>query len=171
MIKRLVVFSGLPGTGKSTLAEHAARCIGCPVFSKDVLEAALLRSGCERGPMTGFAAYELLATLAEAQFRLGQSAVLDSVATFERIRTAWRNLAQEYQATFQVVECVCSDLSLHQTRLATRQRGIPGWDEIGWEDVERVRINYAQWDDRRLVLDAANPLEHNLDVLRAYLSE
>ncbi|HEY3108146.1 MAG TPA: hypothetical protein VGL23_05305 [Chloroflexota bacterium] len=44
----LVVLSGVPGTGKSTVGEHAARLLGCPLFAKDVLEAALRRSGRRR---------------------------------------------------------------------------------------------------------------------------
>ena len=42
---KLIVFSGLPGTGKSALAEAVGRELGIPVFAKDWLEATLLR--CE----------------------------------------------------------------------------------------------------------------------------
>ena len=57
---KLIIFSGLPGTGKSTLAEAVARQLGIPVFAKDWLEAALIRS--ELKPMNeakslGFAGY------------------------------------------------------------------------------------------------------------------
>jgi len=41
----LVVFTGIPGTGKTTLAEQAARWLGAPLFSKDEIEATLWRSG------------------------------------------------------------------------------------------------------------------------------
>jgi predicted kinase len=78
--------AGLPGTGKSTLAEHAARVLRCPLFTKDRLETTLRRSGIEPENNSGWAAYELLTTLADEQLRLGQSAVLDSTATFERVR-------------------------------------------------------------------------------------
>jgi predicted kinase len=60
---KLIVFSGLPGTGKSSLAEAVAKDLGIPVFAKDWLEATLLRSGLvptvEDKPL-GFAGYELL---------------------------------------------------------------------------------------------------------------
>ena len=41
MIMKLIVFSGLPGTGKSTIAEAVGRELGIPVFAKDWVEGAL----------------------------------------------------------------------------------------------------------------------------------
>jgi predicted kinase len=165
----LVVFSGLPGTGKSTLAEHSARLLGCPYFAKDEIEAALRRAGVKAEQGSGWAAYELLGTLAEAQLRRGQSAVLDSVATFERFRVGWREIADRHGAVLRVVECVCSDEALHRRRLEGRQRGIPGWHELDWAEVERVRAGYEPWEQERLVLDAVRPLADNLKALEKYL--
>lgn len=36
---QFIVFTGLPGTGKSSLAEAVGRQLGIPVFAKDWLEA------------------------------------------------------------------------------------------------------------------------------------
>src|SRR5690242_8009883 len=97
---KLIVFAGLPGAGKSRLAEAVARELGCPVFTKDWLEAALLASDLsptgQSTPATGYAGYELLYTLSRRQLQLGQSAILDSVATYESIRQRWRGLAHEF---------------------------------------------------------------------------
>ena len=81
---KLIIFSGLPGTGKSTLAKAVGRHPLIPVFAKDWLEATLLRS--ELVPShpdkpLGSAGYQLLTTLAERQLLLGQSVTLDSVAS------------------------------------------------------------------------------------------
>src|SRR5687768_14709031 len=98
---KLIIFSGLPGTGKSTLAKTLGKELSIPVFAKDWLEAALLRSGLE--PVTtdkslGFAGYELLTVLAERQLMLGQSVILDSVASSQKIRDTWRQLVEQYEA-------------------------------------------------------------------------
>lgn len=165
----LIVFTGLPGTGKSTLADEAASLLGCPLFAKDQLEATLRRSGIGAEANSGWAAVELLNTLAGEQLRRGQSAILDSVATFERMRAVWRALARTHGATMKVVECVCSDEALHRARLAGRRRGIPGWPELAWDDVLAVRSRYEPWSDLRLILDATQPLAQNQAALRAYL--
>jgi predicted kinase len=169
MPPRLILVAGLPGTGKSTLAEGLGRALACPVFAKDWLEAALWRSGVGREQGSGWAGYELLTTLAERQLRLGQSAILDCVAGREPLRRQWRGLAERYGARFQPVECVCADLSLHQIRLAGRQRGIPGWYELAWADVEQVRAGYEPWETDRLVLEMAHAAEHNLAAALAYV--
>ncbi len=169
----LIVFSGLPGTGKSTLAEASGRALGWPVFTKDRLEAALWRSGIMRdvGRGSGWAGYELLTVLAEQQLRLGQAAVLDSVASSGGLRRQWRLLAAQSGAAFRVVECLCSDETLHRARLAGRQRGIPGWYELDWAEVERVRREYEPWTGERLLVDMVRPLDDNLASVLIYLRQ
>jgi len=168
---KLIIFSGLPGTGKSTLAETVGRDLGIPVFAKDWLEAALLRSDLK--PVTGeksfgFASYELLTVLAERQLMLGQSVILDSLAASQTIRNTWCQLADKYEATRRVIECVCSNEILHRARLNTRKRNIPGWHELEWSEVERVKLYYLPWEAERLVLDMVCPFNVNLLRARKY---
>lgn len=168
---KLIVFSGLPGTGKSTLAENVGKQLHVPVFAKDWLEANLLRNGLvptiNEKPL-GFASYDLMTTLAERQLMLGQSVILDSVASTETIRDTWRQMSKRYSANWRVIECVCSDEAIHRGRLGMRKRNIPGWHELAWADVEKVKQYYAIWEDDHLILDMLNPFEENLLKARAY---
>jgi hypothetical protein len=101
---------------------------------------------------------------------LGQSAILDSVASTSSIRGTWRALAEEFNAQLLVIECVCSDEGAHRERLTGRTRGIPGWPELAWDDVERVRSYFQPWCEERLVLDAMDALESNIRQAIAYVS-
>jgi len=169
---KLVVFSGLPGTGKSAMAEQVGRILGIPVFAKDWLEATLLR--CELVPTKaekplGSAGYELLTILAERQLMLGQSVILDSVTSTESIRSTWKRIAAKYDAEWLVIECICSDESIHRERLKSRQRGIPGWHELDWADVESVKSYFAPWNEFRLVVDAIQSVDENLKIILDWL--
>ena len=174
MPMKLIVFSGLPGTGKSTLAEAVGRQLGIPVFAKDWLEATLVRSeltASNPDKPLGSAGYQLLTALAERQLMLGQSGILDSVATTQTIRDAWRALAEQYEAQWRVIECICSDESLHRARLTMRQRNIPGWYELQWSDVEHVKQYFVPWEGERLVVDMAVPFDENLHKSIAYCDD
>lgn len=169
---KMIIFSGLPGTGKSTLAESVGKGLGIPVFARDWLEATLLR--CELKPATeekslGWTSYELMTVLAERQLMLGQSVILDSVAATETIRNTWHQLAEQYNATWRVIECICSDESLHRSRLNGRQRHIPGWHELEWSEVEKVKDYYSPWEGERLVLDMTNSFDKNFLKAKTYL--
>ena len=163
--KKLIIFSGLPGTGKSLLAEAVGRELGIPVFVKDWLEAVLLRSTlvpAETEKQLGSIGYDLLTVLAERQLSLGQSVILDSVASTTSIRNTWRALGKKYKADWRVIECVCSDIALHRERLEKRQRRIPGWHELEWSDVDYVRSYYAPWQEERLILDSIRSVDKNI---------
>jgi predicted kinase len=168
---KLIIFSGLSGTGKSTLAEAVAKVLGIPVFAKDWLEATLLRSGIRpthKDKSLGFASYELLTVLAERQLILGQSVILDSVAATKTIRSAWYQLAEQHHASCRIIECICSDESFHRSQLKQRQRNIPGWHELEWSEVERVKQYYSPWEGEHLVLDMTHSFDENFLKAKIY---
>ena len=70
MAMKLVILSGLPGTGKSELGQQLARRLDISVLSVDPIEAAILRAGIAQSFETGLAAYLVAETIAAAQLVL-----------------------------------------------------------------------------------------------------
>ena len=99
---------------------------------------------------------------------LGQSVILDSVASLQMIREEWRSLAGKYHADWRVIECICSDEAIHRQGLLSRERNIPGWHELDWFEVERVKEYYVPWQEDHLALDIVQPFEENLSKARIY---
>jgi predicted kinase len=167
----LVVMTGLPGTGKSAVAEAVARALPAPVFSVDPLEAVLVRAGIDREHRSDYAAYDVVAALAESQLQLGQSAVVDAVNALERLRRWFLGLAEPVGAPAVLIETICSDRRLHRERFENRDRAIEGWVyEPTWRDVERRMLEYEPSDVERLVLDAVAPFEENARAALEYVS-
>jgi predicted kinase len=169
MRPRFIVVCGLPGTGKSTLSDAIAEQLQAPVLTKDRIEASLWRDGIKAEQNSWQIAENLLTTLAAEQLRRHQSVILDTVARSVTSRSSWRSLADELGARFRVIECVCGDEHVHRTRIESRDRGIPGWYELSWADVERVRRHYTNWTGEHLVLDAIRPLDENVTTALDYL--
>jgi hypothetical protein len=165
---RVVVFTGLPGTGKSTLADLTAQALNAPAFAGDWLMGAFKPAARALGTLDRETYLELyrslLRSLIHRQLILCQSAIVDCVVP-DAVLADWRELADEHGASLLVVECVCTDEALHRSRVEGRVRGIPGWHEIGWDQVEWMRRETPALRTDRLTLDAVDPLASNLDVL------
>lgn len=173
-VQRLVLISGWTGAGKSTIANAIATDLGCTVGSFDWLMSALrpfdevwtvVELPVERQRAVG---WSLLTRMAEQELRHGRDLVLDLVAR-ESPRQTWSELADNYGATFRVVECICSDVEVHRSRVEGRSRDIPGWYELTWDHVERGRRSYEPLRSPKLVIDAVDPLDRNLARVRDYL--
>ena len=171
----LVVVSGWTGAGKSTLAELLAADLGATVASFDWVMSGLRASPevwahvelpVERQRRVG---WNLLSRGAEQQLRRGASCVLDLVAR-EEPRRELAALAERLGARFAVVECVCSDVDLHRSRVDGRRRGIPGWYELSWDHVAEGRRRYRPLDEPKVRVDAVRPVDENLATVWRYLA-
>lgn len=160
---RLVIVSGIPGTGKSTIADAASRHTGIPAFSADWLLGALTPFGGYDIPDRQMVGAELLTTLAYRQLSLGQSAILDFPAEQVWVRDRWRSLAVHMHSAFKVVVCMCSDVNVQIRRLAERRRDIAGWHDGGNLASIRDRVaKFPSWPDPALTLDAMVDRESNI---------
>lgn len=143
----MVLFTGPPCSGKSTLAESAAGLLNAAVLGWDWAMAGL--TWCEP-VQTALRALDradywrvgwmLLSNMAEAQLRQGRSVVLDGVAREEHVAMV-RALALRNQAHSVVVLTSCTDRRRLRARVEQRRRAIPGWYELTWDHVGSYR-----WD-------------------------
>jgi len=168
---RLIVFSGVPGVGKSTLADAVGSRLGIPVFATDWLLGALTPFGGYHLDDSMDMGVELLTTLALRQLTLGQSVVIDHPSEDVADRERWRGLARRADAEFVAVLCVCSDPVAHRARLEGRTRAIPGWHDAGvWSNAQQRLAAFPPWPEDALTIDTAAPHEENLAALLAHLA-
>lgn len=158
---RLIVFAGLPGSGKSAVADRVARALGIPVLLVDPIEEAMHRAGIAAGFDRGVAAYEVAARIAEHVLSLGQRVIVEAANAESEGRGVWYALGRRIGVRPAFVEVVCSDRELHRRRLEGREPGYPGVDEPTWAAVESRRPGLEGWDEQRLVIDSIDNLDAN----------
>jgi len=158
MQNTLIIFSGLPGTGKSTLAERLARELRLPLLCIDdvigeVPEDADIPFWDSK--------VAILLDLVETQLKLGLSVVVDSVF-MNMDRHHARELARKYQARFHPVYVFVSDEDVWKERVAARFDGLNNKDVATWERIQHQRERFHEWKPgTALFIDSLHPFEQN----------
>lgn len=145
----LIVMSGLPGVGKTTIAREVARAIAAVHVRVDSIEQVLRNAGFEvQGE-----GYAVAHAIAEDNLRLGRIVVADCVNPWPLTRNEWRSIADRVGVRVVDVEIVCSDPDEHRRRVESRAADIEGHRLPTWSEV--VARDYQPWDRDRLVIDTA----------------
>ena len=147
----LYIFSGLPGSGKTSLSQLLARHLGATYLRIDTIEQAL-RELCSFDVQGE--GYRLAYRLAADNLRLGISVVADSCNPIELTRREWEGVAAAAGVRHVNIEVVCSDPREHRERVETREASIPGLRLPTWDDVEQRE--YDSWTVDRIVVDTVN---------------
>jgi predicted kinase len=128
----LVIFSGLPGSGKSALANRLARELRWPSLSIDAVagnvpENADYRFWDEK--------ILVLLTIAAAQLELGVSVIADSIFMgADRVHA--QEIARKHGAAFRPVYCFVSDESLWEKRVTERVEALQNPVVATWEQIQ-----------------------------------
>ena len=163
----LLILSGLPATGKTTIALALARRLQAVHVRIDSIEQAIRDSGVVRASIDD-AGYRVGYAVAEDNLRLGLIVIADSVNPLPITRAAWREAGARAGKRAVEVEIVCSDPGEHRRRVESRVADITGHALPTWADV--VARDYQPWDRDLIRIDTARTgVEEAVAILSSYL--
>lgn len=145
----LIILSGLPGTGKTTIARALAKEIGAVHLRIDTIEQALR----DKGLSVIDEGYRIAYALAEDNLRLGLTVIADSVNPIQLTREAWHAVAKRAGTRHQDVEIICTNKAEHRCRVETRAADITNHKLPTWTEVEER--TYEPWRTDIVVIDTA----------------
>jgi predicted kinase len=148
----LIILSGLPGSGKTTIGKALAAHFAATYIRVDEIEH-VLRRDLSDGREIGAAGYVVAHAIASSNLKIGNMVIADSVNPVAESRAGWREVAARHGLPGLDVEIICGDEDEHRRRVETRVLDIEGLRPPTWSEV-RSR-NYLPWSGERLVLDTA----------------
>lgn len=149
----LVVVSGLPAVGKTSIATRLARQLRAAHVRIDTIEQTVIEATSLVQPL-GPVGYLIGYAVAADQLRNHVSVVADSVNPLAVTRSAWRQVGASQAARVVEVEVICSDPDEHRRRTETRTSSIPGLILPTWQQI--LDRDYEPWDRPPLVIDTAD---------------
>jgi predicted kinase len=169
MQAKLILFSGLPGTGKSTLAGRLARELKLPLLSIDRVIGAV--------PENADVAFwdskvAILLDLMRAQLELDLSVIVDSVF-MNKDRYHAQEIARRHNARFLPVYLYISDEKVWKERVTKRYNEMNDPAVAHWERIQHQRQHFREWDpETALFIDSLYPFVRNFEtVLNFVLNE
>jgi predicted kinase len=152
----LVVFSGRPGSGKTTIARLLARRLEAVYLRIDTLDAPIHAAF---GGDTEDLSYRIAYGVAADNLALGRCVVADCVNDVNITRDAWREVALRAEALFGEVEIICSDAQEHRRRVETRIADVPGLILPSWQEIGALRPD--PWPRDPIIIDTAGRSPEN----------
>lgn len=129
--------SGVPGSGKSTIANLIAQSMDAVVVNHDLIRSFFLNHAINFDQAAKLA-YDFQWTLAEDILKQGRSVIMDSTCNYQETLDAGMMLAKNHNVEYKYIQCKVHDLSLIDERLRNRvplrsqrtgiQRGPPDAD-------------------------------------------
>ncbi|MCM2442292.1 AAA family ATPase [Agrobacterium vitis] len=148
----LIIFGGLPGTGKTTIARALAKELGASYVRVDTVEQNIRASAVLKADV-GPAGYLVAYGIAEDNLALGNTVIADSVNCLEVTRDAWLSVATRSAVPSVEIEVICSDKNEHRRRAETRATDVQGLIKPTWEEI--MARHYDDWGQSPLVVDTA----------------
>lgn len=164
----LVIFSGLPGTGKSTLANKLARELRWPLLCIDDVMGEI-----PENPNVAFwdSKVAILLGLTETQLELRLSVIVDSV--FMNLdRNHAQGLASKYKARFRPIFVFVSDDYVWKERVTTRYRESKNNNVATWEQIQHQRRHFRKWEpDTALFVDSLRSFDRNYETVLNFVTK
>ena len=146
----LFLFSGLPATGKTTLAKALSQKYNAVYLRIDTLEQGL-RDLC-RCEVEG-EGYRLAYRIAAENLHIGNHVVADSCNPISLTRKEWHEVAMQCGCKYVNVEVTCSDQAEHRLRVENRTTDIANLSLPTWQEVKKRE--YHTWNEKVILIDTA----------------
>jgi predicted kinase len=160
----IILFCGLPGVGKTTLARSVASLIDAPLLSSDKIRKEMIYyptySNSERRLV-----YVVLVLLAKYLSGAGLDCILDATFNRERSRIEVKEKLSQNDVRLFVIECMCPEDVIIR-RLRERKHD---YSDADYSIYAKMKNIYEPVQGEHLVVDTSLPTEISVQKILIYV--
>jgi predicted kinase len=147
----LYIFSGLPGTGKSTLAKNISKKLNAVYVRIDTIEQGI-RDLCKFDVQAE--GYGLAYKIVEDNLKIGNNVISDQCNPINLTRKEWNDVAIKNNCKYMNIEVLCSNKEEHKNRIENRKMEVENLKLPSWKEV--MEREYESWNEKHITIDTAN---------------
>jgi len=159
----IFIICGLPGTGKTFLANKLSSYVNATVLSTDKLRKELFKKPTYT-PWERTLIYDVLFLLAKYLHSSEISCILDGTFNMEKSRSEVKEILNLRDDQFHIIECVCPE-DIILTRLLLRK---DDYSDANVSIYLKMKKIYEPVRQNHLTINTAMPIDKNIERILKY---
>ncbi|HDD45946.1 MAG TPA: ATP-binding protein [Candidatus Aenigmarchaeota archaeon] len=148
----LIIVAGLPGSGKTTLANALKNKINAVVLSSDRIRKRLFKNPSYSEEEKRLV-YEVMFLIAEIVLANKLNCILDATFYKKELRARAFNIANKFKTKFFIIECVMPAM-LIKKRIENRPES-----DADFEVYKKIKAEFESIDEVHIVADMSKGIE------------
>jgi predicted kinase len=150
----IIIICGLPGVGKTTLANELGHLINAVVLSTDKIRKELLENPNYDEDEKRLI-YDILLLIAKYLHNAGINCILDATFNEQKSRNDIKKRLNLSNDQFKIIECICPE-ELIISRIQNRKRGYSDADIFIYKKIKEM---YEPIKEKHTTVDTSQPLK------------
>lgn len=170
---KLIIICGLPGTGKTTLANELSKKLQIFCLHKDTVKESLYESlkmnSLEDSRLLGYPSVKVTLDLAEENLSRGVDVIIESPFNFENDKTAFEALQKKYSLNIFTIVLQLDDVN-RKNRFLKRERHSAHHDTERERQYEYTLSIYEHMPEKKIFLNSEKSISDLTEEVLSYLS-
>lgn len=157
----LIVVTGLPGTGKTTIAETLAKDIDAIVFSTDKIRKMIFEKPVYNEEDKRIVYNELFSQTGK-YLAIGKNVILDGTFYTKALRERAKEIGKSFCEEVYFVYCETPE-ELLKKRINKRKDTFSDADYSVYLKMKKI---FEEFEEEVIIIDTSNPVDTNIDIIK-----
>ncbi len=159
----LILISGLPATGKSTIAKNLAKKIKASVIRTDVIRKELFKTPKytrEEKELVYNVTFLIAAYLLEGK----RNVIIDGTFYKRHLRKRVYQIAEKTGCRMEIIECICPEYII-QRRMTRRNARKNAKSDADYKVYKKIKKEYQPIKRQHIIIDTSDYIKKNIEDL------
>lgn len=165
----LIIICGLPGSGKTTLAEAVSKAVGAEHISSDIVrKKAILKPTYSEQEKSKI--YDAMLAMAQDLLVHHEDVIVDATFYKKQVRESFIRIADGCKSPYKVILCELPDAFV-KARLQARKKSGRSMSDADYEVHLKVKKEFEPIEQKHLIVQTSKPIKGQVQLVMGFLKK